>query len=329
MPPGELERIRAAAVAEGLTTSEWIRNACTAALGRPTPMHDRAQIIELLASLRRTLDEAELTVKACRRSRAHDIALEGSARSLPTPDWQSRDHGKRSGGGECGRRRSGSSGGRPLTVTGPYRRWDHIQWGSKLSNDDGNATIGVFWMAVTNMYEVFSHELADIYDAEHRLLEHRTKRVQSVSNQELADAMREDLSRAEGRIANVEKAFERLEEQPWRETCQATQGLIEEARAGIGETDGGPVRDLMINVAMIKEELYKTAVYRSLINSVRSLEGDQEGVPLEGREEIASVLEDNLRQSEQAAQDAEQNVPDLSDAAKKAGAFHRVRPSDR
>ncbi len=183
-------------------------------------------------------------------------------------------------------------------------------------------------MTVTNMYEVFSHELADVYDAEHRLLEDRKERVQSVSNQELGDAMREDLDRAEGRIENVEKAFERLGEQPWRETCQATQGLIEEAQAGIGEAEGGPVRDLLINAATIKEELYKSAAYHNLINSVQSLDGEEEGVPLEGREEISSSLEENLRQSEQAARDAEQNVPDLSDAAKKAGAFRRVRQAE-
>ena len=184
-------------------------------------------------------------------------------------------------------------------------------------------------MTVTNMYEVFSHELADVYDAEHRLLEDRTERLQNVSNQELGDAMREDLdNRAKGRIENVEKAFERLGEQPWRETCQATQGLIEEAQAGIGEAEGGPVRDLLINAATIKEELYKSAAYRNLINSVQSLEGEEEGVPLEGREEISGALEENLRQSEQAARDAEQNVPDFSDAAKKAGAFRRVRQAE-
>ena len=184
-------------------------------------------------------------------------------------------------------------------------------------------------MTVTNMYEVFSHELADVYDAEHRLLEDRKERMQSVSNQELlGDALQENLNGAEGRIENVKKAFERLGEEPWRETCQATQGLIEEAQSGIGEAEGGPVRDLLINAATIKEELYKAAAYRNLLNSVNSLEGDEEGEPLEGREEIASALEENLRQSEQAARDAEQKVPELSDEAKKAGAFRRARQSE-
>jgi hypothetical protein len=64
MPPGELEEIRIAAKAEGLTMSEWIRNACKAALGRPAPAPDRAHIIELLDVLRRTVEEADRTVRA-------------------------------------------------------------------------------------------------------------------------------------------------------------------------------------------------------------------------------------------------------------------------
>ena len=64
MPPGELEQIRIAAKAEGVTMSEWIRNACKAALGRPTRAPDRAHIIELLDVLRRTVEEADRTVRA-------------------------------------------------------------------------------------------------------------------------------------------------------------------------------------------------------------------------------------------------------------------------
>lgn len=64
MPPGELEQIRLAARAEGLTLSEWIRNACKAALGRPAAMPERAHIIELLDVLRRTVEEADRTVRS-------------------------------------------------------------------------------------------------------------------------------------------------------------------------------------------------------------------------------------------------------------------------
>lgn len=64
MPPGELEQIRVAARDAGMTMSEWMRNACKTALGRPAPMPDRRHIIELLDVLRRTVDEADRTVKS-------------------------------------------------------------------------------------------------------------------------------------------------------------------------------------------------------------------------------------------------------------------------
>jgi ferritin-like metal-binding protein YciE len=62
-------------------------------------------------------------------------------------------------------------------------------------------------MTVTNMYEVFSHELGDVYDAEHRLLEDRGQRAQSASSQKLSDALREDQDRARGRIQNIERVL--------------------------------------------------------------------------------------------------------------------------
>lgn len=64
MPPGELDQIRAAAAADGVTMSEWIGNACKAALGKPAPapVPDRAHIIGLLDVLRRTVEETDRTV---------------------------------------------------------------------------------------------------------------------------------------------------------------------------------------------------------------------------------------------------------------------------
>lgn len=179
-------------------------------------------------------------------------------------------------------------------------------------------------MAVSNMYEVFAHELGDVYDAEHRLQEDRGQRAESASDQSLKSALQEDHEDSQRRIGNIEKAFERLGEEPERQTCQATQGLISEAQAGIGEAEGGAVRDILINAATIKEELYKSAAYRNLINSVQSLENGDDS-PIEGRDEISNLLQENLRQSEQAAKTAEQNVAGLSDVAKKAGAFRKAQ----
>lgn len=177
-------------------------------------------------------------------------------------------------------------------------------------------------MTVTSMHEVFTHELGDVYDAESRLQEDRGQRADSASDQSLKSALQEDHENSPRRIENIEAAFRKLGEEPERQTCQATQGLISEAQAGIGEAEGGPVRDILVNAATIKEELYKAAAYRNVINSVQSLESKDDS-PLEGRDEISSLLQENLNQAEQAAKTAEERVPGLSEAAKKSGAFRR------
>lgn len=174
------------------------------------------------------------------------------------------------------------------------------------------------------MYEVFVHELGDVYDAEHRLQEDRGERAESANDGSLKSALQGDNEESRKRIQNIEKAFEKLGEEPERQTCQATQGLISEAQAGISEAESGPVRDILINAATIKEELYKSAAYRNLINSVQSLENEDDS-PIEGRDEISGFLQENLRETEQAAKKAEENVSSLSDVAKKAGAFRRVQ----
>jgi ferritin-like metal-binding protein YciE len=179
-------------------------------------------------------------------------------------------------------------------------------------------------MTVSNMYEVFVHELGDVYDAEHRLQEDRGQRAESANDESLKSALQGDNDESQKRIQNIEKAFEKLGEEPERQTCQATQGLISEAESGISEAESGPVRDILINAATIKEELYKSAAYRSLINSVQSLENEDDS-PIQGRDEISGFLQENLRETEQAAKKAEENVSSLSDVAKKAGAFRRVQ----
>lgn len=178
------------------------------------------------------------------------------------------------------------------------------------------------------MYEVFVHELGDVYDAEHRLQDDRGERAESASDGSLKSALQEDHEESQNRIQNIEKVFEKLGEEPERETCQATQGLISEAQSGIEEAESGPVRDLLINAATIKEELYKSAAYRSILNSVQSLENEDDS-PMQGRDEISSLLQENLDHAEKAAKTAEQNVPGLSDVAKKAGAFRKVQQSNQ
>lgn len=179
-------------------------------------------------------------------------------------------------------------------------------------------------MAVADMQQTFLHELGDVYDAEHRILEDREQRIEQVTSEILKNSLRDSQERSRSRVQNIERAYERLGEEARRETCDVSQGLVSEAQRGAEEAQNGSIRDYLLNAAILKEELYKVAAYRNLIASARFLEQDN-GAPMEEREGVAQLLEENLRDAEEMAQTAEQNTGEMLDVAKKAGSFQKVR----
>lgn len=183
-------------------------------------------------------------------------------------------------------------------------------------------------MAVADMHEMFLHELGDVYDAEHRILDSRDERIEQTINEILKNSLQEAQERSRGRIQTIERAYEKLGEEAQRETCDVSQGLVSEAQRGSEKAQNGAIRDYLLNAAILKEELYKVAAYRNLIASARFLEQDN-GEPLSEREAVAQLLEQNLRDAESTAQTAERNTGELLDVAKKAGSFQKIRESTR
>lgn len=178
------------------------------------------------------------------------------------------------------------------------------------------------------MQETFLHELGDVYDAEHRILEDREQRIEQVTSDLLKENLRNSQERSRGRINNIEQAYEKLGSDPERETCDVSQGLVSEAQRGREEARNGAIRDYLLNAAVLKEELYKVAAYRNLVASSRFLEREN-GEPLGEREAVAGLLEENLRDAEETAQTAERGTGELLDIAKKAGSFQKVRRHER
>ena len=156
-------------------------------------------------------------------------------------------------------------------------------------------------MQLTNAREVFLHALGDIYDAEHRFLEGQREMVQKATDQNLKNAIQNHLGQTEQQIGNLEQAFVELGEEPHREPCEASQGLVEEAQHDIEEAQTDTARDALIDTAVAKVEHYEIANYRSLITGAR----------LMGHTQVLNLLEENLRQEEDMAQIAENSAEEL------------------
>jgi ferritin-like metal-binding protein YciE len=156
-------------------------------------------------------------------------------------------------------------------------------------------------MPTINAQGLFVYELGDIYDAEHRFLEGQQEMVQEATDQNLEKAIQEHIEQTRLHIRNLEEVFERLDRQPQRQTSHVAQWLVNEARQSIQEAQNDAVRDCAINAAVIKVEHFEMGSYRTMFT----------GAQLMGRTEIANLLEQNMRQEEEAARIAERSAAEL------------------
>src|SRR5215218_3447973 len=158
-------------------------------------------------------------------------------------------------------------------------------------------------MPIANMQELFLHELAEIYDAEHTIVFGLQAMDQGASDEDLRSAIQNHLEQTQGHIQNLEQAFNQLGQEPYRETNEIAQGAAKELQKGLGEAHQSPeLVDCVIISAAIKVEHFEIASYRTLITGAQQM-GHQE--------EVVNLLNQNLQEEEQTAQIAEQSAPNL------------------
>ncbi len=164
-------------------------------------------------------------------------------------------------------------------------------------------------MPITNVQELLVHELAEIYDAEHRFLDGQVKMVHRATDHELQRAIENHITQTRQHIGNLEQFFRELGQEPRRETNEVARGLVSEAEQGIEEAQSDILRDCLIDAAVIKVEHFEIGGYRALITGVRLMMGQSVALDL---------LEANLGQEEEAARIAEQSAEGLLQKAMRA-----------
>ncbi len=156
-------------------------------------------------------------------------------------------------------------------------------------------------MPITITQELFVHELCEIHDAEHRLIEGQQEMDEYATYEKLRGAIQEPLEQTHEHAANVERVFAELGQEPRRETNEVARGLVSEAQEGIQEAQSAALRDCAIVSAVIKVEHFEMGSYRSLVT----------GAQLMGRSEAQQLLKRNMDQEEQTAKLAESTSEQL------------------
>jgi len=148
-------------------------------------------------------------------------------------------------------------------------------------------------MSVTNLRELFVHDLEDIYYAEQELLDALQTLEDQTDQSEIADAFAEHREETQDHIDRLDEVFQKLDVEPETEECEGIEGLLEEHETFVEEADPSQeVLTLHNLIAGQKTEHYEIAAYGNLALLADRLEMDDVGDLLhETLEEEKAALE--------------------------------------
>jgi ferritin-like metal-binding protein YciE len=112
--------------------------------------------------------------------------------------------------------------------------------------------------------DLFLHLLKDVYHAEKQVLRAMPKMAKSSESEELREAFMTHQAETEQQVQRLEQIFEMLGKKPRGETCEAIQGLVEEAKEVMEEAEDADVMDAGILAAAQAIEHYEIARYGTM-----------------------------------------------------------------
>lgn len=139
-------------------------------------------------------------------------------------------------------------------------------------------------------HELFLHELADILDAERKLVDALGEQAEEAENPQLQKAFSAHQAQTEKQVQRLEQVFENLGEQPQETECKGLAGLLEELETFKSEEEPSPdILDVFAVGAAAKVESYEICAYESLIQLARDM----------GHNKAVKLLQQNLKEEQQ------------------------------
>lgn len=118
--------------------------------------------------------------------------------------------------------------------------------------------------AAKELKDLFEDSLKDIYWAEKALVKALPTMMKNATDEKLKNSIENHLAETENQVVRLEECFKALGKKAQAKKCDAMQGLLDEAKSIIEETEPGTVRDAGIIAAAQKVEHYEIATYGTL-----------------------------------------------------------------
>jgi ferritin-like metal-binding protein YciE len=128
---------------------------------------------------------------------------------------------------------------------------------------------------MSNLEDLFLHELKDTLDAEKQILKALPKMMKAAESEDLKAAFEEHRDVTETHVERLETIFESLGKAARGKHCPAMEGLITEAEEMIKEEEKSPVLDAALIGAAQKVEHYEIAAYGTLATYAKLLEMEE------------------------------------------------------
>lgn len=141
-----------------------------------------------------------------------------------------------------------------------------------------------------DLKDLFHHQLKDIYNAEQQLISALPEMEQNARSTELKKAFSEHLEETQNHKERLDKIADQLDIDLGGETCEAMQGLVEEARSLVSEDAEDFVRDAGIIADAQRIEHYEISAYGTARHFASVL----------GHDDIANLLQETLDEESHA-----------------------------
>ncbi|MGH9566306.1 MAG: DUF892 family protein [Candidatus Angelobacter sp.] len=139
-------------------------------------------------------------------------------------------------------------------------------------------------------HELFLHELADILDAERKLVDALGEQAEAAANPQLQKAFSAHQAQTEKQVERLEQIFEQLGEEPQQTECKGLKGLLEELESFKKEEDPSEdILDVFSVGAAAKVESYEICAYESLIELATDMDHNK----------AVRLLQQNLKEEQQ------------------------------
>ncbi|MGE4514815.1 MAG: DUF892 family protein [Chryseobacterium sp.] len=129
--------------------------------------------------------------------------------------------------------------------------------------------------AAKELKDLFEDSLKDIYWAEKALVKALPTMMKNATDEKLKSAIEDHLGQTETHVERLENCFKALGKKAQAKKCDAMQGLLDEGKSIIEETEPGTVRDAGIITAAQKVEHYEIATYGTLAAFAKVLKEEE------------------------------------------------------